>query len=291
MAGGARWVPWARLAHRPVTGRRGPCVAYYPRYRARALAPIRSPPRRSRGAGAIALPRAAARTTSPPAPTAIVWYTAQRAGAARPARPGHRQGRAIALGAGSAPHGVIIGPDGAPWITDGGTNAIVRVDPATREVTRWPLPEARGYANLNTATFDKRGRASGSPARTGSTAGSIPTSGDDAGLGRAARPRPLRHHDHAATATSTTPRSRAATSRASTSRPARRPSIEPPTQGPGRAARLVRLPRPDLGQRVERGPGRAATTRATSALEDVEAARANGRAPTRSTSTSGTRCG
>ena len=23
---------------------------------------------------------------------------------------------------------------------------------------RWPLPEARGYANLNTATFDKRGR-------------------------------------------------------------------------------------------------------------------------------------
>jgi virginiamycin B lyase len=34
----------------------------------------------------------------------------------------------------------------------------VRDDPKTREVTRWPLPEARGYVNLNTATFDKQGR-------------------------------------------------------------------------------------------------------------------------------------
>jgi virginiamycin B lyase len=61
------------------------------------------------------------------------------------------------LGAGSAPHGVIVGPDGAPWITDGGLNAIVRVDPRTRKVRRFPLPASTGYANLNTATFDKRG--------------------------------------------------------------------------------------------------------------------------------------
>ncbi len=53
---------------------------------------------------------------------------------------------------------MIIGPDGAPWVTEGGTNAIVRVDPRSREVTRWPLPETRGHANLNTLTFDKRGR-------------------------------------------------------------------------------------------------------------------------------------
>jgi virginiamycin B lyase len=32
------------------------------------------------------------------------------------------------------------------------------VDPRTREVKRWPLPAERGYVNLNTATFDKRGR-------------------------------------------------------------------------------------------------------------------------------------
>ncbi len=65
--------------------------------------------------------------------------------------------RLTALGSGSAPHGVIVGPDGAPWITDGGLNAIVRVDPRTRRVRRFPLPEATGYANLNTATFDRKG--------------------------------------------------------------------------------------------------------------------------------------
>ena len=58
----------------------------------------------------------------------------------------------------SAPHGVIVGPDGAAWITDGGQNAIVRVDPKTREVKVWPLPRDAGYANLNTLTFDKKGR-------------------------------------------------------------------------------------------------------------------------------------
>jgi len=34
----------------------------------------------------------------------------------------------------SAPHGVIAGADAAPRITDGGCNAIVRVDPKTRAV-------------------------------------------------------------------------------------------------------------------------------------------------------------
>ncbi len=63
----------------------------------------------------------------------------------------------IPLGSGSSPYGVIAGPDGAPWLTDGGQNAIVRVDPKTREVKKWPLPEGTGYTNLNTATFDKAG--------------------------------------------------------------------------------------------------------------------------------------
>src|SRR5918994_848718 len=57
---------------------------------------------------------------------------------------------------GSAPHGVIVGPDGAAWVTDGGLNAIVRVDARTHRVRRFPLPRS-GYANLNTATFDRRG--------------------------------------------------------------------------------------------------------------------------------------
>jgi virginiamycin B lyase len=52
---------------------------------------------------------------------------------------------------------VIVGPDGAPWITDGGLNAIVRVDPVSEEVQLFPLPEGSGYTNLNTATFDGKG--------------------------------------------------------------------------------------------------------------------------------------
>jgi virginiamycin B lyase len=31
------------------------------------------------------------------------------------------------------------------------------VDPTTKAVTKWPLPESRGYVNLNTAIFDRTG--------------------------------------------------------------------------------------------------------------------------------------
>jgi len=87
-----------------------------------------------------------------------VWYTAQRSGHLGRLDPGTGKVDLVPLGTGARPHGVIIGPDGAPWVTEGGTNAIVRVDPKTRAVTRWPLPETRGPANLNTATFDHRDR-------------------------------------------------------------------------------------------------------------------------------------
>src|SRR5919109_276484 len=88
----------------------------------------------------------------------IVWYTAQRDGKLGRLDPATGKVELVSLGRAAAPHGVVIGPDGAPWVTEGGTNAIVRVDPGTREVKSWPLPEARGYVNLNTLTFDKRGR-------------------------------------------------------------------------------------------------------------------------------------
>jgi virginiamycin B lyase len=88
----------------------------------------------------------------------MVWYTAQGTGQLGRLDPATGKVDLIPLGQGAAPHGVIIGSDGAPWVTEGGTNSIVRVDPASREVKRWPLPEPRRYANLNTATFDKRGR-------------------------------------------------------------------------------------------------------------------------------------
>ena len=92
-----------------------------------------------------------------PARDGGVWYTAQGSGELGWLDPKTGRTRHVALGDGSAPHGVIVGPDGAPWITDGGLNAIVRVDPTTRRVRRFPLPSATGYANLNTAVFDRRG--------------------------------------------------------------------------------------------------------------------------------------
>jgi virginiamycin B lyase len=64
-----------------------------------------------------------------PAPDGKVWYSAQRNGALDIFDPTTGQTREIKLGPKSAPHGVIQGPDGAAWLTDGGQNAIVRVDP------------------------------------------------------------------------------------------------------------------------------------------------------------------
>jgi virginiamycin B lyase len=86
-----------------------------------------------------------------------VWYTAQGSGELGLLDPSNGSVKEIALGSGSRPHGVIVGPDGAPWITDSGLNAIVRVDPETEEVESFPLPDDAPGANLNTAAFGENG--------------------------------------------------------------------------------------------------------------------------------------
>jgi virginiamycin B lyase len=86
-----------------------------------------------------------------------VWFTGQRAGFLGHLNPSTQVVTQVLLGQGSVPHGVIVGPDGAAWVTDGGLNAIVRVDSTTREVVSYPLPTGREGANLNTATFDRAG--------------------------------------------------------------------------------------------------------------------------------------
>jgi virginiamycin B lyase len=87
-----------------------------------------------------------------------VYFTAQGSGQLGILDPATRHVDLVPLGPRSAPHGVIVGPDGAAWITDGGQNAIVRVESPSHKVTRWPLPADASDANLNTATFDRRGR-------------------------------------------------------------------------------------------------------------------------------------
>lgn len=93
-----------------------------------------------------------------PGANAPVYYTAQMTGKLGILDPRSGKFEEIALGPHSAPHGVIVGPDGAAWITDGGQNAIVRVDAKTHAVKVWPLPADTGYTNLNTLTFDGKGR-------------------------------------------------------------------------------------------------------------------------------------
>jgi virginiamycin B lyase len=48
----------------------------------------------------------------------IVWYTAQSSGELGKLNTTTGETLHIFLGEGSAPHGVIAGPDGAPWITE-----------------------------------------------------------------------------------------------------------------------------------------------------------------------------
>src|SRR3954470_23871012 len=94
------------------------------------------------GAAVVALPSyAEARTQSwplkapqragihdvAPAPDGGVWFTAQASGHLGYFDPARGTTEVIPLGRGSAPHGVIEGPDKAAWITDGGQQAIARV--------------------------------------------------------------------------------------------------------------------------------------------------------------------
>jgi virginiamycin B lyase len=92
-----------------------------------------------------------------PAPDGHVWYTAQHQGALGILDPKTGKTEHVPLGQDSAPHGVIQGPDRAAWITDGGQNAIARFDPETKQVRLFKLPAGFDNANLNTATFDRKG--------------------------------------------------------------------------------------------------------------------------------------
>src|SRR5271169_2837942 len=92
-----------------------------------------------------------------PAPDGMVWYTAQSQGALGILDPKTGKVTQIPLGPHAAPHGVIVGPDRAAWVTEGGQNAIARVDPASKAVKLFPLPANFPDANLNTATFDRKG--------------------------------------------------------------------------------------------------------------------------------------
>jgi virginiamycin B lyase len=91
------------------------------------------------------------------APGGPVYFSAQRSGDLGILDPKSGKVQTVSLGANASPHGVAAAPDGAPYLTDGGQNAIVRVDPRTRAVKVWSLGQGRGYSNLNTGVFDAKG--------------------------------------------------------------------------------------------------------------------------------------
>ncbi len=131
---------------------------------ATALWPLRSGESSAQSAGHSSLrswPLNAPRPTGihdlAPAPDGGVWFTAQGSGHLGWFDPGSGKLDLVPLGAGSAPHGVIAGPDGAAWITDGGQNAIVRVAWPGRTVKLFRLPAGTPYTNLNTCAFDGEG--------------------------------------------------------------------------------------------------------------------------------------
>jgi virginiamycin B lyase len=99
------------------------------------------------------------------------WFCGQANGTLNRLDPRDGAIRVVPLGKGAAPHGVVRGPDGAAWVTEGGQDAIARVDPADHRVRLWHLPERFADANLNTAC-SMRGAFTGSLARTASTAAS-----------------------------------------------------------------------------------------------------------------------
>ncbi len=188
-----------------------------------------------------------------PEPGGPVWYTAQQQGALGRLDPATGAVDQIPLGSGSAPHGVIVGPDGAPWITDSGLNAIVRVDPGRERCSVFRLPEERSNVNLNTAAFDRNGKL-WFTGQNGVYGRLDPETKRDTRLGCARGARSLRHHRHPGRRDLLRfPRRRS-----------HRPHRYANRQGRGhraadaetrRAAGLVGFFRPDLGERVDCRPG------------------------------------
>ena len=146
------------LLFRPLEGGRSRLVGrVLPRDWARLRAPASTAPAVAPKVREYAVPAGSGPHDVAPAADGTVWYTAQAVGKLGRLDPASGRTTEVPLGEGSAPHGVIVGRDGAAWVTDGGLNAIIRVDARTLAVKRFPLPASFGYANLNTATFDRRG--------------------------------------------------------------------------------------------------------------------------------------
>ena len=217
-----------------------------------------------------------------------VWFCGQRDGTLNLLDPRDGGLKVVNLGPGAAPHGVVVGPDGAAWVTEGGQNSIARVDPKDHRVQLWKLNGGPSYANLNTLVFDKQGIALvHRPGRRDRPLRAQDR--EDAGVGRAARLRPLRHRAHAAGhgLVRVAGRQLSRRDRPRDGRAAHRRAAD---AAAGRAPRVVRQPGTALDQRMEQRQRLHARSARTAAGRSGSC-RASGRAATRSMSTTATRSG
>ena len=87
-------------------------------------------------------------------PDGAVWFTENTANAI-----GRMEldGRVISIATptpAAAPFGITVGPDRAVWFTEGNADAIGRVDPATHEITEYPIPSPGGFPSAITTGTD-----------------------------------------------------------------------------------------------------------------------------------------
>src|SRR4051812_28117579 len=78
----------------------------------------------------------------------FVWATGQRSGTLILLDGRDGTTTDTDLGPGAAPHGVIVGSDGAAWVNEGGQNAIGRYMPRGGRIELFMVPKPN--ANLNT---------------------------------------------------------------------------------------------------------------------------------------------
>ena len=72
-----------------------------------------------------------------------VWIAFQKSGHLGQLNPKIGKVDPMPLESGWTPHGVIAEPDGAPWLTDGGQNTLVRVDPRTNVPSNLAIRELK----------------------------------------------------------------------------------------------------------------------------------------------------
>ena len=216
----------------------------------------------------------------------LVHGASTRASSADSTRARARSG-AFRLGAGSSPHGVIVGPDGAAWVTDGGLNAIVRVDPGTHRGAAVPASDLQvresEHGHVRSARHPLVHRTERGVRQRRSA------NGESARVLSAARRRSVRHRDDAVGRVYYASLAGSHIARIDT-RTGRATVLQPPTRGQG--ARRVWS---DSKSRVwvsewNAGQGRALRAR-HAPLARVAVARAGTLSPTRSTSTTATSSG